>query len=122
MDYKNCYQWYSTVLPSQNLLNVISRQNVIIGASHYKINEGLREKLRTVCKTNHVFFSQFAEKQWYIFKKPKKETYSLRELKSKFEKCPTNMYPAYKNKKLYLCSRLANIVTQREKLMMMGLN
>ena len=24
------------------------------------------------------------------------------------------MYPAYKNKKLYLCSRLANIVTQRD--------
>ena len=103
-----------TVLPSQNLLNVISRQNVMVGASNYKINEGLRDKLRTIYATNHVFFMQFAEKQWNIFKKPEKETFSIRELKSKYEKCLNNIYPSYKNKKLYLCSRLANIVTQKD--------
>jgi organic radical activating enzyme len=103
-----------TVLPSQKLLHVISRQNVIIGASCYKINEGLREKLRTICATNNVFFTLFEDKQWFVFKKPEKETYSIRELKSKFHTCPANMYPSYKNGKLYLCSRLANLVTLKD--------
>ena len=103
-----------TVMPSQKLLDVISKQPVIIGASSYKLNEMLREKLRTICVLNHVFYMQFEEKKWYVFKKPKKTVYSTKELKHKFSKCPTNMYPSYKNGKMYLCSRLANLVTLRD--------
>jgi len=103
-----------TLLPSQKLLDIITGQKVILYASNYKINERMREKLRTICAINHVFFMYFEEKQWYVFKKPEKVTFSINELKSKFKHCPTNMYPSYKNGKLYLCSRLANITTLRD--------
>ena len=103
-----------TVMPSRKLLDVISRQNVVICVSNYKINEGLREKIKTICAANHVFFMQFAESKWHIFKNPEKETCSISELKSRFRKCPNRMYPSCKNGKMYLCSRLANLMTLQD--------
>jgi len=103
-----------TVIPSQKLLDVISNRGVLIRASYYKLNEGLREKLKTICENNHISIRQFEARKWHVFKNPEKENCTVSELKMRFKQCPANMCPSCKNGKMYLCSRLANIVTLKD--------
>jgi len=103
-----------TNLPSQELLNVISRNNVAIIASPYGFNETMLVKLGTVCFKNHVLYMQFGARKWLKFDPPDTKDYSIAELKSKYWNCPNNGFPAYKNGKLYLCARLANLLDYQE--------
>jgi hypothetical protein len=111
-----------TNLPSQALLDVISRNKVAIIASPYSFNATMLEKLKTTCFENHVLYTQFGERKWFKFDPPDKEVYSVSELRSKFWNCPTNGFPTYKNGKLYLCARLANILDYKDNLVDDGVN
>ena len=110
-----------TNLPSQALLDVISNHKVAIIASPYSFNKTMLEKLRTLCAENHVLYTQFGERKWFKFDPPDREAYRVSELRSKYWHCPTNGFPAYKNGRLYLCARLANILDYKDNLVDDGL-
>ena len=105
-----------TNLPSRELLDVISSNNVAIIASPYSFNKAMLEKLRKTCIENHVLYTQFGERKWFKFDPPVKESYNVSELKAKYRTCPTNGFPTYKNGRLYLCARLANILDYKDNL------
>jgi len=111
-----------TNLPSRELLDVISRNKVAIIASPYSFNKTMLEKLRTTCAENHVLYTQFGERKWFKFDPPDKETYSVDELRTKYWRCPNNGFPAYKNGRLYLCAREANILDYKDNLVDDGIN
>ena len=111
-----------TNLPSQELLDVLSEQKSAIIASPYSFNKTMLEKLKTICAENHVLYTQFREKKWFKFDSPDKEEYSVAELTSKYWDCPINKCPAYKNGKLYLCARVANILEYKDNLVDDGIN
>ena len=111
-----------TNLPSQELLDVISKNKVAIIASPYSFNKAMLEKLKTTCVENQVLYMQFGARKWFKFISPDKDAYSLPELRKKFHNCPTNSFPTYKNGRLYLCARLANILDYQDSLVDDGID
>ena len=111
-----------TNLPSRELLDVISKNKVAIIASPYRFNKTMLEKLRTTCAENQVLYTQFGERYWFKFDPPVKETYSIDELRTKYWTCPNNGFPAYKNGRLYVCARVANILDYKDNLVDDGVN
>jgi len=58
----------------------------------------------------------------FKFDSPAKDTYSVSELRAKYWSCPTKGFSTYKNGRLYLCARLANILDYKDNLVDDGID
>lgn len=105
-----------TIMPSVELLETLRDTKVTFAVSNYDLNKAHAMRISERCNQFNVPYRRRRATTWYHFSitevHANKSTLKG-DLIKKYNACPMRDCPSLKGNKLYLCSRLANIVDVR---------
>ncbi len=102
-----------TIIPSMDLINAIKNTKVTFTVSNYEFNESRSHKIAAICSEHNAHFRRRKTNLWhkfYLVNNPQEHSLIKQDLIKKRHSCPMRNCPSILNNKLYLCSRLANMI------------